>query len=76
MIPRKAILRWGELISWLQQEGYSVRQVKRLKRLGFIHTYRFASRPNGQSRYITMQVYRSVVEKNLNVAKKRGRPRI
>jgi len=76
MTPSKPILRWHELVDWLRSEDYSVRQIKRMKRLGHIRSYRFTHRPNGQCRYLTVQVNRDVVKKRLNVAQKRGRRRI
>lgn len=76
MRPTKAILRWSELIEWLKAEGYSVRQIKRLKAEGHISTYRWANRPKGHCRYLTVQVYRDVLRKRLIVKKKRGRPKL
>jgi hypothetical protein len=66
MAPTKEFLRYGDVVNWLDGEGISIRELRKLLEIGLIKGRPL--RPDGRNYYFRSEIQRDVFEKVSNGA--------
>ena len=61
MAPTKEFLRYGDVVNWLDEEGISIRELRKLLEIGLIKGRPL--RPEGRNYYFRSEIQRDIFSK-------------